>query len=75
VKLFSAPGSPPSDKRAWLMTPPFDRSLAAPAVVTPTRTGTLTWGTDTDRVTWRDGSSGGSGRLTWTPAGGALTWG
>lgn len=29
--LFSAPGSTLSKKRAWLITTPFDRALAAPA--------------------------------------------
>jgi hypothetical protein len=41
----------------------FPQSLGtAPAVVTPTRTGTLTWGTDSDGLTW-GGNSGGA--LTW----------
>jgi hypothetical protein len=55
------------------VSPPFDLTVPLVTItVTPTRTGTLTWGTDAGALTWGDGSTG---RLTWTPAGGALTWG
>jgi hypothetical protein len=63
LKLFSAPGSSLNDKRAWLMTPPFDRALAVPSVVVPTRTGDLEWD-----------AADATGALAWDVPAPVLTW-
>jgi hypothetical protein len=60
MRLFSAPGSSLTHKRAWLVTPPFDLVLSESVTIEPVRLEDGYWSVDVSAGTWDADSHDGA---------------